>query len=162
VFAIDAYNPRVDEFGLKNTLKVSLAGAGSGSVSSNPAGISCLGTCSHSYASGTMVTLTATPAAGSGLAGWSGGGCSGTSACKVTMSSVNTVTATFEVVPMWLLLRREQGSVGSAAAPESRRPAAEALIAARSWLNVVVRNSSYGNRRAVLRAHKLEGVTPWP
>ena len=45
-----------------------------------------------------MVTLTATPAAGSTFAGWSGAGCSGTGACTVTMSSDQAVTATFNVV----------------------------------------------------------------
>ena len=34
-----------------------------------------------------QVTLTATPASGSTFAGWSGGGCSGTGTCTVTLSS---------------------------------------------------------------------------
>src|SRR4030095_5918505 len=40
------------------------------------------------------VTLTATPAAGSTFAGWSGA-CSGTGSCTVTMSAARSVTATF-------------------------------------------------------------------
>jgi hypothetical protein len=75
------------------SLTVSLAGAGSGSVAGT--GISCPSTCSQSYPSGTMVTLTATPASGSTFSGWSGGGCSGTGTCAVTMSSEQGVTATF-------------------------------------------------------------------
>jgi beta-lactam-binding protein with PASTA domain len=42
------------------------------------------------------VTLTATPAAGSTFAGWSGA-CAGTGLCNLTMSADQTVTATFAV-----------------------------------------------------------------
>ena len=79
------------------TLAVSKAGAGSGTVTSSPAGISCGTTCSATFAGGTTVTLTATPAAGSSFAGWSGGGCSGTGTCSVTLTANTTVTATFNV-----------------------------------------------------------------
>jgi Divergent InlB B-repeat domain len=75
-------------------LTVSLAGTGSGSVASSPAGIDCGIDCSDAYASGTEVTLTATPATGSTFSGWSGA-CAGTGACKVTMSATRSVTATF-------------------------------------------------------------------
>jgi hypothetical protein len=77
------------------TLAVTRAGTGSGSVTSAPAGISCGTDCSEAYASGTGVTLTATAAAGSVFAGWSGGGCSGTGACTGTMTANRSVTATF-------------------------------------------------------------------
>jgi hypothetical protein len=76
------------------TLTVSKAGTGSGTVTSSPTGITCGVTCSASYASGTAVTLTATPSAGSTFSGWSGGGCSGTGSCIVTLSAATTVTAT--------------------------------------------------------------------
>jgi hypothetical protein len=76
------------------TLTVGTAGNGSGTVASNPAGISCGSTCSHAYATGTNVALTATPASGSVLSGWSGA-CSGTVGCSVTMSQARSVTATF-------------------------------------------------------------------
>jgi endoglucanase len=76
------------------TLTVTKAGAGSGTVTSSPAGISCGSDCSEAYASGTSVTLTATPSAGSTFAGWSGA-CSGTGSCGVTMSAARAVTATF-------------------------------------------------------------------
>ena len=83
------------------TLTVSKTGTGgTGTVtSSNPTGITCGTTCSAAFASGTAVTLTATPAAGSEFAGWSGGGCSGTGTCTVTMSSAQAVTATFNLTP---------------------------------------------------------------
>ncbi len=75
-------------------LTVSLAGTGSGTVTSSPAGINCGIDCSEAFASGTEVTLTATPATGSTFSGWSGS-CAGTGACKVTMSATRSVTATF-------------------------------------------------------------------
>ncbi|GAA1934834.1 hypothetical protein GCM10009815_31860 [Nocardioides marmoribigeumensis] len=76
-------------------LSVTRSGSGSGTVTSNPAGIDCGSTCSAAYADGTSVTLSATPAAGSRFAGWSGGGCSGTGTCVVTVGPGVTVTATF-------------------------------------------------------------------
>ena len=76
-----------------HTLTVSLAGSGSGTVTGS--GISCPGTCSHSYTAGTTVTLTASPASGSSFSGWSGGGCSGTGSCTVTMNSNQSVSASF-------------------------------------------------------------------
>ena len=75
-------------------LNVSLAGTGSGSVSSSPAGISCPSTCTGTYFSGTVVTLTATPASGSTFAGWSGA-CTGTGSCSLSMTTSKSVTATF-------------------------------------------------------------------
>jgi len=54
------------------TLTVTESGTGIGTVTSSPAGISCVATCSASFAAGTTVTLTAAPAAGSVFSGWSG------------------------------------------------------------------------------------------
>jgi hypothetical protein len=79
----------------QHTLTVSKAGTGAGTVTSSPAGINCGSTCSHAYDDGTPVSLTASPAAGSNFAGWSGGGCSGTGTCYVSMTANRTVTATF-------------------------------------------------------------------
>ena len=70
------------------------AGAGSGTVTSSPSGITCGSTCSASFASGTSVSLTATPAAGSSFTGWSGA-CTGTGACTVAVTQASSVTATF-------------------------------------------------------------------
>ncbi|MGA8489818.1 MAG: alkaline phosphatase family protein [Terriglobales bacterium] len=79
-------------------LNVRFAGTGTGTVTSEPAGISCAPTCSASFAVGTQVTLTETPATNSTFAGWSGGGCSGTSStCTVTLSASEQVTATFNI-----------------------------------------------------------------
>src|SRR5439155_1684554 len=54
------------------TLTVSMTGTGSGMVASDPAGINCGAACIAAYDIGTVVTLAATPAAGSTLVGWSG------------------------------------------------------------------------------------------
>ena len=77
------------------TLSVALAGAGSGTVTSTPAGIACGSDCTEGYAPGTAVTLTATPAAGSTFGGWSGGGCATASTCSLTLGAAASVTATF-------------------------------------------------------------------
>ena len=80
-------------------LTVSLAGSGSGAVSGASGTIACPTTCSHRFGTNSPVTLTATPAAGSTFAGWSGS-CSGTGTCQLTMSSDMSVTATFSAVPV--------------------------------------------------------------
>lgn len=76
------------------TLTVAKGGQGSGTVTSNPAGISCGSDCTEPYTSGTNVTLSATPASGSTFAGWSGA-CTGTGSCVVGMTAAKNVTATF-------------------------------------------------------------------
>ena len=78
-------------------LSVSKTGTGSGTVTSNPAGINCGADCSENYPANTAVTLAATPAGGSTFGGWSGA-CAGTGACQVTMNAAKSVTATFNPV----------------------------------------------------------------
>jgi len=83
----------------KFDLAVFKAGGGQGTVKSNLAGINCGATCSvmaSAYYEGDVVELTATPGKGSTFGGWSGGGCSGTGTCKVTMSEVQEVEAEFK------------------------------------------------------------------
>ena len=80
-------------------LTVSKAGAGSGTVTSKPAGIDCGSACSVEFEAPAKVVLHATPAQGSSFTGWSGAGCSGAAACKVTMSEARNVTATFAKAP---------------------------------------------------------------
>ena len=80
------------------TLTVGRAGTGSGQVTSNPAGITCGVDCDEAFSSGTVVTLTAVPDAGSSFASWTGEPCAGLPEnCDVTMSQARSVTATFNV-----------------------------------------------------------------
>jgi Fe-S cluster biogenesis protein NfuA len=68
--------------------------SGSGVVTSSPAGIDCGSACVMSFAQGTAVALTATPADGMAFSGWTGA-CTGSGACTVTMNADTAVTAQF-------------------------------------------------------------------
>ncbi len=81
-------------FASNELLTVVKAGTGSGLVKSSPAGIACGSTCTHKFAPGTVVTLTATPRSGSTFMGWTGA-CSGTGSCVVTLSAAKAVKAKF-------------------------------------------------------------------
>ena len=67
---------------------------GNGSVASTDGFIHCPGTCSHTYAEGTPVTLNATPGQGWVFGGWNGA-CVGTSSCTITMTQPLSVDAIF-------------------------------------------------------------------
>ncbi len=85
--------PTVNEY----ALTVNKNGTGTGTVTSE--GIDCGATCIRQYVENTEVVLIATPAADSTFAGWSGA-CSGTASCPVIMNQAQTVTATFNLVPL--------------------------------------------------------------
>lgn len=77
------------------SLTVTKAGSGSGTVTSDVGAINCgIITCSDTYATGTPITLTATPAGGNQFTGWLGP-CTGTGACRFTINGATTVSATF-------------------------------------------------------------------
>jgi hypothetical protein len=63
-------------------VRVRVAVVGKGRVTSSPSGIACTNTCSRSFAGGTRVRLTATPARGWRFGGWTGA-CTGRSTCTV-------------------------------------------------------------------------------
>lgn len=85
------------------TLSITNSGTGTGTVSNSPVG--------GTFNAGTVVTLTATPDAGSSFAGWSGG-CKGTSStCSVTMTGNTSVTAVF--IPKTLTINATAGANGS-------------------------------------------------
>lgn len=69
------------------TLTATTAGTGQGSIAANPAG--------PTYASGTVVTLTAQPGANSTFAGWSGAVSGSAATVQVTMNGDKAVSATF-------------------------------------------------------------------
>lgn len=70
---------------LEQTVKVSVVTFGTGTVTSNPAGISCPTTCDDLLP--TPVTLTATPAQGEVFERWNGA-CSGTAPCTLTTAAI--------------------------------------------------------------------------
>ena len=81
-------------FATPTTYTLTVNKNGPGTVS-GPVGISCGSTCSASYAAGSVVTLTAVPGRGARFKGWSGGGCSGTDTCTVTLNTAASVMASF-------------------------------------------------------------------
>jgi len=85
--------------GVRNQQRLQVTRNGSGTVSSNPAGVACGATCSFPFDDGQSVTLTVTPTSGSVFTGWAGGGCSGRGACTVTMDQARSTTATFALPP---------------------------------------------------------------
>jgi hypothetical protein len=83
---------------------VTASGSGTGSVTSNPAGINCGADCQQTYDQGTVVSLTASPGANSVFAGWTGD-----ADCDdnvVTMSSDKSCHATFNLVQRDLSVSR--------------------------------------------------------
>jgi len=85
----------------QQTLTVTKAGVGTGTVTSSPSGIDCGSTCSADFPASTPVTLTATAGSDSAIGGWTG--CDSVSsagdACTVTMSAAKAVTVSFIGIP---------------------------------------------------------------
>ncbi len=100
-------------------LTVTKTGEGSGTVTSEPAGIACGSECSEEYEEGTEVTLSASEAEGSEFTGWSGCESEPEGKCEVTMSEAREVTANFdeeagpEGPPLTLNIEEGQGTVVS-------------------------------------------------
>ncbi|HBI15364.1 MAG TPA: hypothetical protein DDY20_07605 [Desulfobulbaceae bacterium] len=85
-------------------LTVTITGRGRGSVTSDPPGITCPADCTKESIAGTLVTLTAVPAANSTFTGWSGD-CGGQEAtCQVSVDQVKNVTAGFYSFPWNIFL----------------------------------------------------------
>lgn len=109
---------------LSYPLTVALAGTGSGTVNSIPAGFICPdlaggSPCSKTYPHNTALTLVATPDAGSStFSGWTTTpACVGTGNCAVIMDSAKNVTATFTLAPLVTVLERpgvEFGTISDA------------------------------------------------
>jgi len=93
--------------------------------SSNPASpsqIDCGATCSASYDLGTVVTLTAIPAAGSTLTSWSGCDQASGTTCTVTMNAARSVTATFAVQTFTLTVQKSRLLVGDGTVTSTSNP----------------------------------------
>ncbi len=88
-----------EEIPTQHTLTVVRTGDGGGEVVASSAGLSCGTDCAVPVAEGETVTLTASPFPGSVFEGFSGGGCSGTGPCTVTVTAPVTITATFGTAP---------------------------------------------------------------
>ncbi|WP_212758112.1 InlB B-repeat-containing protein [Usitatibacter palustris] len=109
---MDAAKSLTATFGALNTLTVTKSGAGSGSVSSSPAGIDCGSVCAASFVMGENVALTATPAVNSIFDGWSGA-CTGTGACVVTVDAAKSVSATFSLTQLGLAIAKAGNGAGN-------------------------------------------------
>jgi hypothetical protein len=82
------------------SLSVTLAGTGAGSVHSSPAGIACgSGTCIAPFYFDSVAALMAAPSAGSVFAGWTGACTGGGGDCQVIMSADRSVTGGFNYAP---------------------------------------------------------------
>lgn len=95
------------------SIALTKSGTGAGTVTSNPAGINCGATCNSAFGNGTSVTLTAAPTAGTSFAGWSGGGCSGTGTCTVSVTGLISVNATFTLLPVTLTVTPSGNGAGT-------------------------------------------------
>jgi hypothetical protein len=132
-------------------LFVSLDGTGAGTVMSSPGGIDCGTVCSAAFPHADVVTLTATPAAGSVFSGWSGA-CAGTGDCAVTMDADRTASAVFDALP-----------------PPVELPDADAAVAYGGWRGTVdpaasgggYRVSSVKNERATWAAPSVATSISW-
>ena len=83
---------------VQGDLAVTMAGNGSGTVTSTPAGIDCGATCTASFDQGSTVTLTETADLGSFFGGW-GDACSGSaSTADVVLDAPATCSATFHLL----------------------------------------------------------------
>ena len=85
--------------GAATTARLAVAVVGPGTVTSSPAGISCPGRCTATFAAGTTVVLTETSQKGSKFVQW-GGACAGAVTCRVKLtSSLVSVAAEFSAGP---------------------------------------------------------------
>lgn len=88
-----------------------------GAVASDPGGIACPDRCAAEFPDTSQVQLTARPAAGFELAGWTGA-CSGTGGCTVSLDADRTVGARFRrTYLLRVTLDTRQGSGGVASTP---------------------------------------------
>lgn len=89
-------NKQVQATFVKIKYNLSLSNSnGNGSIAISGNGQSCASNCSMSFNQGEQIVLTATANTGYTFTGWSGGNCSGTAPCSVTMNQNINVTANY-------------------------------------------------------------------
>src|SRR4051794_5561737 len=129
-------------------LSVVFSGSGSGTVTSSPAAVSCTASCQASFALGTTVTLTARPAAGSGLDDWPNGLCQEQgaassyrgSSCTLVLEADEQVSVYFERVTLKLLAPGSgAGMVTSSPAGIPFRSSCQASFALRATVTLTAR-----------------------
>jgi len=79
---------------LDRQVPFALTVSGSGSVGADVPGLRCSQSCTTTWSAGTALELSATPATGTKLVGWSAG-CPGRSTCKVVVEPGRSVSAVF-------------------------------------------------------------------
>jgi uncharacterized repeat protein (TIGR02543 family) len=96
-------------------LSVERIGTGSGGVFSGPPDIDCGGDggCAAVFDFGQVVTLTGFSFDGSIFEGWSGGGCTGTGICTITITGTTDVTARFTLQRFPLSVTRAGTGTGT-------------------------------------------------
>jgi Fe-S cluster biogenesis protein NfuA len=124
---------------IERTLTINKAGSGSGSVTCNG------GACAATYPHGTKVTLAGSAASGSTFAGFSGGGCSGSGSCEVTLNANTTITATFNAKP-------SDGGGGETTPPPPSPPPNDDAA-----LGQCVKQANAAYRKALKAARKKQG-----
>jgi hypothetical protein len=149
--ALYAFGPS----GEGQSLQVSTSGTGQGAVKSSPAGIACPGACKAELNAGAIITLTATAAPGSAFAGWSGGGCSGTEACQLTLAAATAVDAEFVPAPQ-IPLSAARGAPGGGQADGAGPGAAAAVALGPNRSDVGSRLRAPRHRRCLRKSRDLQ------
>lgn len=107
---ISRYSPSLAKYDY--TLTATQSGTGSGMVNATDGLITCGSDCSEIYGNFLVVTLSATPEAGSIFSGWSGACSNVVGDCVVTMDADKTATAIFNL-PLALTVSKTGGGAGS-------------------------------------------------
>lgn len=94
------------------TYALAVSATGTGTITSTPAGITCPGTCSANFDSGTTVALAAKAATNYSFSGWTGA-CSGTASCIVDIAGPETVGATFSIASYQLTVSATPSGSGT-------------------------------------------------